>query len=67
MAAITKKALESWIALESSSRANKTINEIMIIQRGVFKGAKADNIRRESPIDATEDLPQPMLTGSIAK
>lgn len=46
--------MENWIALELISLANKTINEIMIILRGIFKDAKADNIRSDSPI---ENLP----------
>jgi len=48
--------LEKWIAVELSALANKTINEIMIILRGIFKDAKADNIRSDSPIDAIDNL-----------
>lgn len=53
---ITKTELEKWIAVELSALANKAINEIMIILRGIFKDAKADNIRSDSPIDAIDNL-----------
>ena len=53
----TKKELECWSALELISLTNKTINEIMIILRRIFKDAKADNIHSDSPIDAIENLP----------
>ena len=54
--------------------ANKTINEIMIILRGIFKDAKADNIRSDSPIDAIDNLslgdredPDPFTQSEIEK
>jgi len=54
---ITKTELESWVALELRSFENKTINETMIILRGIFKDTKADNIRSDPPIDAINNLP----------
>ena len=71
---ITKTELEKWIAVELSALANKTINEIMIILRGIFKDAKADNIRSDSPIDAIDNLslgdredPDPFTQSEIEK
>lgn len=55
--AITKSELENWIAVDLMRLSNKTINEIMIILRGLFKDAKADNILRDSPTDSVENLP----------
>ena len=57
LASITKTEIEKWIALDLIALSNKTINEIMIILRGIFKDAKADNVRYDSPLDAIDNLP----------
>lgn len=57
LASISKTEMENWIALELIALANKTINEIMIILRGIFKDAKVDNVRSDPPIHVIEILP----------
>ena len=66
--------MEKWIAVELSALANKTINEIMIILRCIFKDARADNIRSDSPIDAIDNFslgdredPDPFTPSEIEK
>ena len=54
---ITKSDLERWIALDLHELCNKTINEILIIWRGVFKNALADGLISESPAAHIDNLP----------
>ena len=57
LASITKTEIEKWIALDLVVLSNKTINEVMIVLRGIFKDAKADNVRNDSPVEAIDNLP----------
>lgn len=44
ISSITKSDIELWIAVDLKKLSNKTINEILVILRGVFKDAKADEL-----------------------
>lgn len=41
---LTRTQVEKWIALELNHLENKTINELLIILRGIMKTAKADRL-----------------------
>ncbi len=53
---LTKTEIDTWIAVDLHHLANKTINEIMIILRGVMKDAKADRVIKDSPTDLIDNL-----------
>jgi len=53
---IKKSDIELWIAKDLQHLSNKTINEILIIMRGVFNNAKANNIIDKSPFESIDNL-----------
>lgn len=56
ISSITKSDIELWIAVDLKKLSNKTINEILVILRGVFKDAKADELIDKSPIESIDNL-----------
>ena len=52
---ITKTEVEQWAALYLSDLKNKTINEVMIVFRGIFKDALADGVVKVNPVALIEN------------
>ena len=65
--------IEHWRADELLHLANKTINEIMIVMRGILKSAKADRIIDYNPAEDIDNLvtekgdPDPFTRDEISK
>lgn len=65
--------IEHWRARELGHLKNKTINEIMIVLRGVLKAAKADRIIEYNPSEDADNLktvsvdPDPFTRAEIEK
>lgn len=53
---ITMTHIEQWMADDLSQLANKTINELLIIMRGLFKRAKADRLIDYNLMDDIDNL-----------
>lgn len=70
---VTKSDIERWISLDLCNLKNKTLNEIMIIMRGVFSDAKADRIITENPTEyignrtVSKQEPDPFTKKEIEK
>lgn len=70
---ITKTEIEIWAALELNHLKNKTINEVFILLRGIFKDATADGIISVNPMLLIENRtvlieePDPFTKNEIAK
>ena len=56
ISSITKSDIELWIAVDLKKLSNKTINEILVIVRGVFKDAKDNEFIVKSPMDSIDNL-----------
>jgi len=52
---ITKTEVEQWATLYLSDLKNKTINEVMIVFRGIFKDALADGVVKVNPVALIEN------------
>ncbi|MCV6612400.1 MAG: site-specific integrase [Amphritea sp.] len=70
---ITKTEVEQWAAVYLAELKNKTINEVMIVFRGIFKDAVADGIVAVNPLSLIENRkvkkqePDPFTKSEIAK
>ncbi len=70
---VLKTEIEQWISVSLSHLKNKTINEILIIMRGIFRDAMADRIISENPMgyidngEVIKDPPDPFTQTEINK
>lgn len=69
---LTKTEIERWISIELASYANKTINDIMTVLRGILRDACADGLLDSDPTQFIENLtvvkegPDPFTRTEIA-
>jgi integrase len=70
---ITPSEIQLWIAVDLKVLSNKTINDIMIIFRGIYDSAIADRIIKHNPFEHIKNLkiirkkPDPFTTKEINK
>jgi len=70
---ITPSEIELWIAVDLKKLNNKTINDIMIIFRGIYDSAIADQVIKHNPFEHIKNLkiirkePDPFTKAEINK